>query len=302
MENLKSLLASNMPSMRDWYVVAGDTQSTLYYGFYKAVDPQVDKREGERTRRDKQAITSLSNNATQERLFQYCAFMALEQKDPGGPPEWNLENAKGYWSLEIAAFTGTPDRKEAAVEAVKMARKEGIEAYYYHGDTISSVLVGAWPEAAVKRQESDVAKTDTGEATDRRLLIMDGGVQLSEQRRRQLDNVRDEEGNPLKVVQPKIDLTDPTMLAAMKAYPAHDVNNRHREGKQVDSFGRPMKDAQGHDIMAPVDRSFLVVIPHKNNSYAAQPVPYQVPPIDSTMLNAGGGTPQGGKLRTIGGN
>ena len=39
--------------------------------------------------------------------------MPLEKPDPDAPPEWNLANAPGYWSVQIAAFT-KPGRKQAA--------------------------------------------------------------------------------------------------------------------------------------------------------------------------------------------
>ena len=54
------------------------------------------------------------------------------------------------WSVQIAAYEGSTQRKKFAVDAVRDARAEGVPAYYYHGPSISSVCVGAWPRAAVR--------------------------------------------------------------------------------------------------------------------------------------------------------
>jgi hypothetical protein len=103
-------------------------------------------------------------------------------------------------------------------------------------------------------------------------------------------------------MQPRIEILNQDMLQKMKAFPTHDVNGQHREAPAVDKFGRPLKDAAGGNIMVPVDRSFLVIIPHKDQNYARQPSPNQpqIPALEDAMLNPNGG-PQGGKLKSIGG-
>ena len=80
-------------------------------------------------------------------------IVPIDSPDPVAPPEWNLANAKGYWSLQIAAYKDSPKRKEAAVEAVREARKNGVEAYYYHGETTSSS-----PSESRRRSSSSVAR------------------------------------------------------------------------------------------------------------------------------------------------
>lgn len=104
------------------------------------------------------------------------SFATDSSPDPVAPPEWNLVNRdadkdakdprRAYWSLEIMAFKVNPLRKEAAVKAVAAFRKDGVEAYYYHGETTSSVCVGAWPMDAVKPENRQLV--GQGEALNAR--------------------------------------------------------------------------------------------------------------------------------------
>ena len=77
-----------------------------------------------------------------------------------GPPEWKLENAQGLYTVVIADFYNDPEcgfmqRQEAAVEYCKQLRDEGLEAYYYHGLSHSSVTVGAFPSTSVVTVSQD---------------------------------------------------------------------------------------------------------------------------------------------------
>src|SRR5207249_4124674 len=99
------------------------------------------------------------------KLFRGAGFIMLDTPDPTSRPEWDLADVdrdkdkhdptRAFWSLQIMAFRGSPKRKEAAAQAVEVLRKQGVEAYYYHGETISSVCVGAWPVNAIKQQDTD---------------------------------------------------------------------------------------------------------------------------------------------------
>jgi hypothetical protein len=138
-----------------------------------------------------------------------------------------------------------PQRKQAAVEAVREARARGIEAYYYHGQTASSVCVGAWPREALKEQDSDVAETID---PDQPILVLPQPLPFNAQ-----VDVRDRQtGEKVRTLVPRIEPQDPTMIAAMQNYPEHSIN-----GEVGYKSGR---DARGVTHQIP-DRSFLVVIP-----------------------------------------
>src|SRR5207237_4117084 len=123
-----------------------------------------DARESARAHSDQKLIQSMATQSG-EVLFPHCYFVEVNAPDPVAPAEWNLANANGYWSLQIAAYKDSPRRKEFAVDAVREARKQGIPAYFYHGPTASSVCVGAWPRSAVKEQDESNARASDPEQT-----------------------------------------------------------------------------------------------------------------------------------------
>ncbi len=89
---------------------------------------------------------------------------ALDQLPTGDSshPEWDLENASGFWAVHVAVFYNCDEmreRKRAAVEYCKMLREQGNEAYYHHGTDKSSVCIGVFPEAAVVPVKSKDALT-----------------------------------------------------------------------------------------------------------------------------------------------
>jgi len=73
-----------------------------------------------------------------------------------GPPEWNLENASGTYTLQIGwthNTAGFSQRKQAATEWVRDLRQRGYEAYYHHSPDrpVSLVTVATFDESAVER-------------------------------------------------------------------------------------------------------------------------------------------------------
>lgn len=69
------------------------------------------------------------------------------------PAEWQLENARGKYSLQVAVFYDTQEMHErrAAAEAYcRLLREQGEEAYIDHGPTNSIVCIGAFPESALR--------------------------------------------------------------------------------------------------------------------------------------------------------
>jgi hypothetical protein len=245
--------------LRDWYVVHGESESTLYYGFYRSVQEPRD-RDTARARRDRERVQSFTD-ARGDRVFQHAQFVALDLPGQDGPPEWDIQNAEGFWTLEIGVYRDDAERKRAAVEAVRAARQMGVEAYYFHGPSASSVLIGAWPAEAIRAQEAAVAETrhDPGHA----IAIVPPGVNLGA-------NVRDMEGNPVKVFSPRLEPIDPTLIAAMRQYPTYALN-----GEEV---GRRVRDPQTGESRFVPQPSSVVQIPRRAPS----------------LLSGGTGAPSGG--------
>jgi hypothetical protein len=259
--------------LNGWYLVHHADESILYYGYYTELGTP-------RAKADKRAIEGLSVNEG-EREFAASMFVPLSSPNPSAPPEWNLANTppEMYFSLQIAAFVQTPDHKERAVEAVREARKLGIEAYYYHTDSMSTVCVGAWPRTAVRQQGGGgVAHNDNADVpvVVANQEIPDGAV----------PNLRDANGNPIPIIAPKLVIDDPTLAKAIQEFPANAVNG----------YVMTQKDKNGHDVPA---SSFLVEIPHNaaaqaDNPDASEPAPAQAAPVDGTdatlgKLGTGGG-------------
>jgi len=126
--------------------------SRLYYGAYKGearkdadqfIPPQA-------ARNDLEMIRSMVSGQMQP--FQLARIVEMPTPDPG-PPEWNLRNAPGTYSLQIAYCfdkPGLPNHKEVAVEICKTLRQEGEEAWYLHNDRVSVVTVGHFDESAIE--------------------------------------------------------------------------------------------------------------------------------------------------------
>ncbi len=88
------------------------------------------------------------------KLFARAMAIPLPGKDVG-PPEWKLTSAPGVYTVVIASFYNVPDknifgRRHFAVENCRQLRKEGFEAYYYHGQTRSFITVGTFGESSVE--------------------------------------------------------------------------------------------------------------------------------------------------------
>lgn len=243
-----------LTGMRGWHIIHADDQSSLYFGYYRTIskdDPRPDPQEVARAHADLRRINDLKN-VQGERLFRSTMFLPISEADPTAPAQWNLANAPAdaYWSLQIGAYRGEPtpgepDRKQCAVDAVRALRAAGIEAYYYHGETISSVCIGAWPRDAIKAQESAVASSVRADAT---LLVLPDVVP---------DNINtrmtDREGHELLLQAPKLEILDQNMARMVHEHPYHAINGQVFErGKTKD--GTPIPDA-----------SFLVLIPHADS-------------------------------------
>lgn len=280
--------------MKDWYVVHHEDRSTLYYGFYKSINKADDRAEAARAQQGLQMVKTLSDT-NQERPFAGALLVSLELADPPAPPEWNLANAPGwaYWSLQIAAYEGSPQRKQAAVDSVRAARAQGIPAYFHHGDSISEVCIGLWPRQAVKEQEAATAGTTDPE---QRLLVLPFPVPG-------LPKLYDHNGKPVKVMAPEADVVDPSLLQAMKQYPDMAVNGEVRMSVLRDPV-------TGKTTQVP-EPSYLVPVPHRQPSLldgtiagrTAPPPGVELPPPPVIPVGArapAAPLPGEGHLRSIG--
>ncbi|MEM8872917.1 MAG: hypothetical protein AAGD32_01545 [Planctomycetota bacterium] len=194
--------------LKDWYILHKSGESLLYHGRYES---QADANT------DRDAIGRLVNKLG-DPLFPRVLLVSADEPDPEAPPQWNIVNTNAKWTLVIADYTGDAQRKQAAVESVRAAREMGIEAYYFHGPTTSSVLIGAWPINALRAQEvgnpEDFARTG-----DRTLVVSSLRLPTSVRRAaEQLDDGR------VEILEPKIEITDASMARAMQEYPEYALN------------------------------------------------------------------------------
>jgi hypothetical protein len=258
---LRQLLKDNTP-LKDWYVVHATNQSTLYYGFYRSIDPRdpTDGEEGGRALRDLRSIRTMVD-ARGQNPFSASLPVLIDALDPSANPTWDLARSGAIWSLEIAVYKDSPYRKQAAVDAVRAARAQGIEAYYYHGSTSSSVCIGAWPQQAVREIDTKTQNDNP----DAPLYVT--AEPLSD------DAAKGIEARGMKPVAPQVQLVDPTLTDTMRRFPEHAINGEVRT--------RKMKDATGRDIMQP-ESSYLVKGPFKSAD------------ADDSMPMAEGGAPAAG--------
>lgn len=276
---IKTRLVEASP-LKDWYVIHQESESILYYGFYRSINDPKDKRESDRAQRDRKAIVESVQDTQGNAMFAQCFFVEAASPDPAAPPEWDLRNADGYWSVEIGVYKDSPQRKQAAVEAVRAARNEGVPAYYFHGPTASSVCIGNWPRDAVREQEESAAVA--ADPTQDVLILpqpinIPGNVEI-----------RNTEGQRVKAMAPRIEPVDPSLVATIAKYPSHAVNGE----VTVDHVPDP---ATGKTTPAPKP-SLLVRIPKEGPSLLRQnqPPPTLVGPASPSDR------PGAGRLRSIG--
>lgn len=279
-----------------FYVVHEETKSTIYYGFYKEIDSSSNG--SKQAQADKDYLKSLKTTDGQSPLSMVY-FTPVTSQGPEAPAEWDLakigRSPDHYWSLQIAAYTSdgraespgeVGDRKAAAVESVRELRKHGVEAYFFHGDSISSVCIGAWPENAVKRQDGGDAAGNAASVNPHQTLL------VAPELPKGVTGVKDEN---VKVLAPKLEVLNPAMLSAMKQYPTHALNGydiMREYGSGANKQQRP-------------DPSVIVLLPEKHLDAPATALPTDT---DLRLLQLGGGNNLGnqpsqpgmGHLRGVG--
>jgi len=134
-----------------------DGAARLYYGtYYRKTDPKTGRRsEPEQMRRDIGLLRDLASEKGQ-RFFVQVFPVRMPMPDVGNP-EWDLRRANGTYSLQVGVFEPTDEfweYKQAAVDFCAYLRKQGREAFYFHGTGSSSVTVGLFgPDALVTKPD-----------------------------------------------------------------------------------------------------------------------------------------------------
>jgi hypothetical protein len=254
----------NSTNLKKWYIVHAGDHSTLYYGFYRANTPHdpKDPAEGQRAVDDQNSIRAITDHQGL-RIFSEALVVNIDSPDPMANPAWDLTRSKGMWSIEIASFANTPDRKERALQAVRDARAQGIEAYYYHDKVASSVCVGSWPAEAVSVIEAGQDNPNP----DQPIFVTTNGVAPG------LEKALTEQG--IRSVAPHVDIVDPTITQTLQRFPDHATNGYSRTDPNT-------IDPVTHEAKV-IEKSFLVKIPHPDpmdtlTDTAPPPLPVAKPP------------------------
>jgi hypothetical protein len=234
-KDAKAYFESNTP-LRGFYLIHGEGQSTLYYGFYKAVQETEDPAEARRAKQDLASLSALTLN--NERPFQGAFLIVLPTPNPDAPPALDICNSTGVYSLQVAAYKDIPGRKQAAVDAVLEARRQGYEAYYYHGPTTSSVLLGSFPASSVKITNIDELKKLYPE----RFAAQNELVLLPVKPADIPDEITQHDGRRVQVVAPQYQVLDPVLQDLINKFPHHALNGAEYVRDTVDpKTGKPIQ-------------------------------------------------------------
>ena len=195
-----------------------------------------------------------------------------------------MRNAKGDLTLEIAVYKDSLGPKQAAVDSVRAARAQGVEAYYYHGPNASSVCIGAWPMSAIRQQDEASAETPTANQTQD-LLVLPNRLPLPPG-----TEIKNRNGDPVHAVAPVFEPLDPSLIATMAKYPTRAVNGMVTVTKVPDRVTGQMREIDDHSVVVPIPR-------REDNSVLSAteaPAPTLVAPTTPSQA------PGAGQLRSIG--
>jgi hypothetical protein len=128
-------------------VVDEGSRSQLYWGKYASIQAAA-----QNLRRAKQWRAPAGIN-----IYAMAIVIRTSTEDIG-PSQWNLRNAKGWYTVVVAMYYNMPaegfleaytQRKEDAVDYCDRLRRTGVEAYFLHEAAKSYVTIGTFPESAV---------------------------------------------------------------------------------------------------------------------------------------------------------
>ncbi|MDB5355610.1 MAG: hypothetical protein JWN24_2063 [Phycisphaerales bacterium] len=231
--------------MTAWHIIHAEQQSILCYGYYREYrDEQHDPQETARARADHRRVSEL-NDGMGNRYFTQCIFVPINEADPDAPSQWDLARTPGdaFWSVQVGAYQGSPERKQAAVDEVRGLRAKNIPAYYYHGETISSICIGYWPKSAIQEQEATVAHT---EDPTRPVVVLPDV--LPPKIADEIAQRANQSGVHPLVEQQRVEIVDPKLRKTLEDYPNHFVNGDYH-----------YRLVKGQKVFDP---SFLVQIQH----------------------------------------
>ncbi|MBC7785006.1 MAG: hypothetical protein H7144_14300 [Burkholderiales bacterium] len=229
----------------DFHVVHEPQSSLLMYGYYAEVESALNPREATRAKTDREWLETLKNSMG-DRLFRQCMAIVLPSPNPDAPPEWDLtkldsdrapsDPTRRHWTIVIAAYTpkavderGRPlNQKQLAIETVRDARAQGVEAYYYLGDEMSQVCIGAWPRSAIKAQERAAAETAESGRTNSNKELYVSTTPLSAEARRTL-----EKSGKYKVFAPKLEVQNPDLLRTWQKFKEYAVDGYVKVDKET---------------------------------------------------------------------
>ncbi len=133
-------------------VIVDEEYTHVYYGSYvHRIDPLTNEEQLRPDPRDDLELIRILSPDGQSRPFARATVEPLPAGELGDPT-LNAENVDAYWSLQVAVFLKTADfrnPKQAAVDYAKYLRDQGFEAYFHHAASLSSVVIGAFPQSAV---------------------------------------------------------------------------------------------------------------------------------------------------------
>ncbi len=137
---------------KDVRVVTDAKGSTIYYGEYvKAASQQSGRLVfPPQFQRDIEQIRALGTGQAQP--FFYAEPEPMEKPGVAAGGEWDVSNAKGAYTLQIAVFYNTPtfsQRQEAANEYVRLLREAGYTAYCRHETLRSYVFAGDFEQTDI---------------------------------------------------------------------------------------------------------------------------------------------------------
>lgn len=141
-------------------VESGRRSSTVFYGRYVRTLDLFSKKERFKPdpMPDLRLIRDLSllrpDDSGNERPVWPFLGATLEATTTKGAAsaEWDLANARGYWTWQVAVFYNEGEfreRRQAAEAYCKELREKGEEAYFHHGSVRSSVTIGLFPKQAL---------------------------------------------------------------------------------------------------------------------------------------------------------
>ncbi len=138
---------------KNLFVVHDAHSSALYMGTYSNAESAT--KDLNRVR----SFVSTLPTGMKVKPFESANLTRMPGENPG-KPEHDLNNGNGYYTVVVAHFYNSPEdgvanRRELAVKCVEQMRREGYEAYYLHGPSVSYVTVGSFDQSAYKSVVND---------------------------------------------------------------------------------------------------------------------------------------------------